>query len=114
MCKHVPTAPSEVRNFAAIPNSSTAVSMSWELPLQSNGVIRHFSINITNLNTSIVATHYEAGTTTSTIISFLHPNHRYTFSMAAFTVAMGPPALSQTVLLPQDGEYTLHLCTLWY
>ena len=45
---------------------------------------------------------------TKTTIDSLHPYHHYNFSIAAFTVAMGPFA-SQTTQMPEAGNIILYL-----
>ena len=101
-------APSPVQGFVADRETSTMVSLSWT---RLNGVIQYYNMEVTNLNTSILTRYYIVGSETSAEIKSLHPNHHYQFSIAAFTVAMGP-FTSITLQLPRDGiNVTIHYHT---
>ena len=92
----------QVNRFSVLSTTSTTATLSWSPP---NGEVKYYIVRLTNVETSMSEEHYIADrTTTSIVINSLHPNHRYQFSIAAFTVALGP-FVSQIVQLFQDGKY---------
>ena len=105
----------------AVPLSSTAISLTWMPPPLSsqNGIIREYTINITELETGEVFQH--VSTTTSITVTILHPYYSYSCTVSAFTVAMGPYTEAVTVVTLEDSKPTtllLHLiksaCTVMY
>lgn len=70
--------------------TSTGFTLSWNHPPEEdwNGQIRHFFVNITEVNTGM---QYELTTASNTVeINFLHPFYTYLCSVAAVTVSSGP------------------------
>ena len=90
-----------VNSFTVRSTSPTTANLTWN---PSGGLITHYLINITNQDTRVrESVRHVAGHLSSTDIDSLHPNHRYLFSIAAFTSALGPYA-SQDAHQPQDGN----------
>ena len=97
---YIPT--TSVRNFTVESTSPTTAALTWNSP--SSGLITHYLINITNRDTEVTeSVRHIAGHLSSTTIDSLHPNHRYRFSIAAFTSALGPYVFQETHQ-PQDGK----------
>ena len=100
----VPTASPESLSHTEV--LSTSVVLQWNPPPsdQQNGLIRHYIINISELETG---QNYSLNTTSQTeqFISGLHPFYTYTFSVSAVTVASGPYSERYTVQTQQDGKY---------
>ena len=71
---------------------------------EKNGIIRRFIINITELNSG---TEFQLeNATTEITIQNLHPFYRYSYSVAAETVALGPFTLGFIIEMPEDGKLT--------
>ena len=70
--------------------NSTAIFLSWSPPpvKHRNGIIHHYQINWTNA----ISDNAETITTMATHFLFqnLEPNSTYSFTVAAFSVALGP------------------------
>ena len=83
---------------------SRNVHLSWSVPPPEyhNGIIRKFYINITEVDTGIKFQRISFGT--SLTISSLHPFYIYWFSVAAFTVDLGPFTEPLVMQMPQDGK----------
>ena len=83
---------------------SRNVHLSWSLPLpeHQNGVIRECYINITEVDTGMKFQKTSFGT--SLTVSFLHPFFTYWFSVAAYTVDLGPFTEPAVLQMPQDGK----------
>ena len=72
------------KNFTAFAISSRSAHLSWLPPPREhrNGLIRHFWINITEINTG---RKFERTLfSTATVLSSLHPYYTYQFSVAAY------------------------------
>lgn len=89
--------------------------MEWYPPRfeDSNGIIREYIINITEINTgnswqlTVGNETFIAGSnnTITTFIDSLHPFYSYSFSIAAQTIALGPFSAFVIVEMPEDGKY---------
>ena len=98
----VPTAaPSFTSAFAV---DSSTVALQWTSPAfqYQNGIIREYWIRITN---SITGTVEQTATGTTAIITSLVPSFTYYFSVAAFTVAVGPYNSPVVITMPESGMY---------
>lgn len=88
-CSHTaPTgAPIGVQGYS---QSSSTIFLSWSPPLieHQNGIIQHYHINITNTVTNNQETIITGAT--NFVFKDLEPNLTYTFTVAAYTIAMGP------------------------
>ena len=97
------------KNFTASAISSKSAHLSWLPPPREhrNGLIRHFWINITEINTGRKFT--KTLSSTATVLSSLHPYYTYQFSVAAYTVGLGPFTTAIVLKMPQDGETVYYL-----
>jgi len=65
-------------------------------------MIRQFWINVTEVDTG---RRYQMASFGSALtISSLHPFYTYTFSVAAYTVGLGPFSEPVNQVMPQDGK----------
>ncbi len=100
------TAPSGTPlNLTGTPLGSTSVSLSWSSPpidLQ-NGIIRHYEVNLTEMETGTVLTYTTVNTNIS--VSALHPAYTYLCSVAAVTVAVGPETDPIVITTLEDGRF---------
>jgi len=96
-------------NFTASAISSRSAHLSWLPPPREhhNGLIRHFWINITEINTG--RRFKRTLFSTATVLSSLHPYYTYQFSVAAYTVSLGPFTTAFVLKMPQDGETVCYL-----
>ena len=81
------------------------IALSWSAPLfeDCNGVIRHYIVNVTELETG-----YEFGEVTTHMArtySSLHPYYTYEFSVYAVTVGAGPAAEPVRVTTMEDSRH---------
>ena len=92
------------QNLTVTPINSRSVHLSWSLPLleHHNGVIRQFWINITEADTGRRFQQISVGTTFT--VPSLHPFYTYWFSVAAYTVDLGPFSEPSMLKMPQDGK----------
>ena len=100
----VPSGPPQ--NVSGVSISSTAIALSWSAPLfeDRNGVIRHYIVNVTELETG-----YEFGEVTTHMArtySSLHPYYTYEFSVYAVTVGTGPAAEHVRVTTMEDSKHS--------
>ena len=99
-----PTAPPE--NLITTPLSSTTLYLTWQPPVEEerNGIIRRYIINITELNSG---NEYQLeNASTEITVQDLHPFYRYSYSVAAITVALGPFTPGFIIEMPEDGKLT--------
>ena len=103
----VPTAPPEnVRIGSTTPSS---LLLSWDPPPadQQNGQIRYYVIHATELGGSGNSLPALQSNTTQLLITNLLPIYNpYVFSLAAYTVGLGPISLTLTVNLPEACKFT--------
>ena len=84
--------------------------MSWLPPTSSssNGIIQHYIINITELNTG---SSFQLDTTELfLIVNDLHPFYQYSIIVAAETVGLGPFSSPVFIELPEDGKTYYTTC----
>ena len=96
-----PTAPPE--NLHATPLDSRTLHIAWQPPVEEerNGIIRRYVINITELNSG---NEYQLeNSSTKITVQDLHPFYRYSYSVAAETVALGPSTPGSIIKMPEDG-----------
>lgn len=84
--------------------SSSTVAIQWNPPEadQSNGVIRYYSIELSNRENGEVHLFTTPGT--SYIINNLHPYYNYNVSVAAVTVDEGVKSIIE-FQMPEDGKH---------
>ena len=89
--------------------SSSGFLLSWSAPpaVNHNGIIRNYTINITEENTGrwIQLT----SNTNSQRVESLHPHYNYTCVVSAVTVAAGPYSSPVFVTTLEDGKGLLFL-----
>ena len=85
--------------------NTTTVFLSWSPPLtkDQNGIIQHYNIEVTN----IISGRQEVITTIATHFLFknLEPNSSYSFTVAAYTVALGPA--SQPIVVNTESDINM-------
>ena len=84
--------------------NSTAIMLSWSAPRfeDQNGAIRHYIINVTELETR---TKFDAITTQTAItFSSLHPYYTYLCTVYAVTIGAGPGAVPVNVTTMEDSK----------
>ena len=85
---------------------STTLSLSWVAPpAPHNGIIRYYTVNLTETDTGVQI--LIESETTSIVISSLHPYYTYEVVVAAVTVANGPYSPPLVLQLPEDGTFML-------
>ena len=96
-----PTAPPVNLNAGII--DSTTIVLSWSPPPAEdrNGIIRHYIVNITELDTG--ETFQLTSMATEITLHSLHPFYTYVCVVTAVTVGPGPVSHSFSVQTPQDG-----------
>ena len=108
-----PTAPP--LGLSGFARNSDSISLSWTPPLlaERNGMIRHYLINATEVDTGNVYGHVSLNTN-FTLFS-LHPYYTYMITVSAVTVAPGPATSPISIRTDQDGEelHNFHTPFLW-
>ena len=97
-----PSAPPE--DLVAASVSSTSFVLSWSPPptSQQNGIIREYTVNITEAQTglSIILN----STSTSVSVLSLHPYYTYECTVSAYTVGIGPYSDVFSITTSEDGR----------
>jgi hypothetical protein len=90
--------------LTGLARDSERISLSWSPPVTSdrNGVIQHYLVNVTEVDTGNVYGHVSSRTN-FTLFS-LHPYYSYSITVTAVTVAPGPPTAEIFVRTEQDGK----------
>lgn len=91
-------------NVQAAAISPTTLLVTWEPPPEDsrNGVIRRYTVNITDALTG--ANRILTSNETQATVTGLHPYYVYWSSVAAETVAPGPWSERAIVEMPEDGK----------
>ena len=102
-CPVVPTGPPQGVEVQS--ETSTTLVLSWQPPApeNQNGIIVHYKVNITEMETGRLLS-FTAVNTTTLSVSTLHPFYTYTCIVAAVTVGIGPYSTTVEVELPEDGK----------
>lgn len=98
------TAPSSApANLLLVSVGSTSLRASWDqIPAQdSNGVIRRYSIVLTEVETGRESSY--SALTRHHVITGLHPYYTYRCKVAAVTTASGPFSQPTEIQMPEDG-----------
>ena len=85
---------------------SRSIFLSWEPPLpeQQNGIIQHFTVTISSVETGDTIS--TSSMATNVTISGLRPFTSYQCSVVAHTIASGPAAIIGAST-PEDSKFTL-------
>ena len=92
------------RGLSATPSDARTLVLTWSPPAEEdkNGVIRGYTVNITEVNTGRTW-QLQTGNTWLTVQS-LHPHYSYRCSVAARTaIGVGPYTYIATAELPEAG-----------
>ena len=100
----LPAPSSAPRNVEATIISPTIANLSWDAPLQAdqNGIIRHYHINITEVDTARQWTLISV--TNTYLLNFLHPHYTYLYSIAAVTISTGPYTQLFNFTVPPESK----------
>ncbi|XP_064392920.1 tyrosine-protein phosphatase Lar-like isoform X2 [Halichondria panicea] len=94
--------PANVRQRAL---NSTAVLLSWIEPpyYQRNGIIRHYEVRVCQIEPEGQCEDHKAKAIGTSLELSLHPHYRYSWTVAAYTVARGPYSQSLPPFqMPED------------
>ena len=93
--------------LVAVNVSSTSIVLSWSPPptSQQNGIIREYTVNITEVETASLTV--LSSTTTSLLVPSLHPYYTYECAVSAYTVDNGPYSEVLTVTTSEDGTFLI-------
>ena len=102
-CLAVPTGPPQAVGVRS--ENSTTLVLSWQPPApeNQNGIIVHYVVNITEMETGRLLS-FTAVNMTTLSVPMLHPFYTYTCIVAAVTVGVGPYSTTVEVELPEDGK----------
>lgn len=86
---------------------SRTLSLSWSPPLPEyrNGIIQAYIVMLTELDTKEILE--IMATTTSAVVSFLHPFYTYSYTVSAVTTGPGPSSSVMNITMPEDGKQLL-------
>ena len=70
---------------------------------QQNGVIKYYTVKVTEVETGTVFQYTEYSNYIT--LSSLHPAYTYEFTIAAFTVALGPFSQTFDITTAEEGGY---------
>ena len=112
-CSVVPSGPPQGVEVQS--ETSTTLVLSWQPPApeNQNGIIIHYIVNITEMETGRLLS-FTAVNTTTLSVSTLHPFYTYTCIVAAVTVGLGPYSAPVEVELPEDGKLANIQCIVFY
>ena len=98
----VPSAPPTVDSYYAI--DPTTLYLSWTAPPldKQNGIIRHYSILLTELETGSIFSY--TSTNINHTITLLHPYYQYQIEVSAITIGAGPTSTPLVLQMPEDGK----------
>ena len=90
-------------NVSVISVSSSSLTFSWDpLPVEhQNGIIRHYSIAVTEEDTGMLLLKTTA--MESITLNNLHPFYTYSVQVSASTIDDGPPSPPALVKTSEDG-----------
>lgn len=91
-------------NLTGVSQDPTILLLSWEEPSgRHNGIIREYRLNITEVETGRLFQNVSA--TTTLLISNLHPDYTYEWTVAAVTVGEGPYSDIHSITTLEDGRF---------
>ena len=92
-------------NVTAITISSTAVEVSWDPPVITNGIIRYYTVVYGRNDINGLEDMELNSTSVTTVSSGLNPFTYYLFYVIAFTVAPSDASENDTALTAEAGNY---------
>ena len=92
-----------VEHLSGMPLHSKQLLLTWTPPpfIEQNGVIRSYSVYITETNTGSLMNY--TSTSTNITVAELHPYYTYSCVITAKTVAEGPRSAPVIVTTLEDG-----------
>ena len=104
------TAPSaSPQNLTGSSLNSRTISLSWSPPptLETNGVVREYRVNVTEVESGTVFT--LTSTTTSITLQSLHPYYNYRCVVSTYTVGIGPYTAVFNIRTPEDCKLHIYI-----
>ena len=98
------TAPSgSPQHVGGVTVSATSVHLTWDPPnpMQQNGIVKFYVINLTEVESGMQARH--SINQTQITIENLHPFYTYNLTVAAVTVSEGPHTEVVSIMTDQQG-----------
>ena len=92
--------------------NSTHIFLDWSPPLEANGIIREYRINVTEGETNTLQRLTTDNGTTEIVVGPLHPFYTYHCTILAFTVEGGPNTTVISIRTQQDGMNMIYLLAL--
>lgn len=93
-------APTNIRGLAI---DASSIRLEWDvLPIQTNGIVTAYIVDVTERETGSMFTRNATGT--SIVLTSLHPDYVYECRVAAFTIAAGPFSTIFAVQALMAGE----------
>ena len=91
--------------------NSHTVAIQWHPPAiyHQNGIIRKYVVQVLEASDSSNTIMTYNTTSTTAVIGSLIPSFTYKFSVAAYTIAIGPYTALINMTLPEDGKFLLHM-----
>jgi len=91
------------QNVSNLAQNSTTVILEWTEPSFSdrNGIVRLYRIIVCQIEPRESNMY---NTTTESLQLKLHPYYRYSWTVAAYTVAWGPSSEPTEFQMPEDGQ----------
>ena len=93
--------------MAAEAITPTTFALRWQPPLTEdvNGVVRRYTINVTELETGRVEQYFTMELNVT--VESRHPFYRYRYIVAAETVGLGPFSDPNVIHMPEAGRLML-------
>ena len=92
------------QNLTGTSVNSQTISLSWSPPPSSdtNGIIREYRVNVTEVETGVMF--FLTTASTSITLQSLHPYYNYRCIVSAYTVGVGPYTAVFNIRTPEDGK----------
>ena len=108
-CKTVPllflAAPSPPQDLNVTVLGPTQIFVMWLEPEFPNGIIRNYTLSVTDLEAGITTNYSVDGSEQSTVITGLDPYTLYSVTVRGITVVAGDPSLSVMERTDESSEY---------
>ena len=95
--------------------SSTSIRLTWAAPLpeEVNGVITSYRITITEIEGGEVLQQTTSASDSLIVVHSLRPYYTYQCTIAAFTVAIGPNAITEVTTFQEGNKLSsCHVCRI--